>query len=46
MAPWYHQGGQAYGFAVALYKRMENVIMEKIDFELVSASSDRREMWS
>ncbi|KAF8473315.1 hypothetical protein BDZ91DRAFT_759744 [Kalaharituber pfeilii] len=31
LPPWFHQGGQQYGMTVALYKRMENVMMETID---------------
>ena len=35
LPPWFHQGGQAYGLLVALYKRMHNIILERIDVERV-----------
>ncbi|KAF8445419.1 hypothetical protein BGX38DRAFT_684209 [Terfezia claveryi] len=31
--PWVHQGGQSYGLLVALYKRLHNIILERVDVE-------------
>ncbi|KAF8425953.1 hypothetical protein EV426DRAFT_37398 [Tirmania nivea] len=40
--PWVHQGGQAYGLLVALYKRMQNIILERVDVERFLELAKRR----
>ncbi|RPB23301.1 acetyl-CoA synthetase-like protein [Terfezia boudieri ATCC MYA-4762] len=40
--PWIHQGGQSYGLLVALYKRIHNIILERVDVEKFLELAKRR----